>query len=98
LEVQVDNVSVVHALNSDCSFLVANMNLIRRIRTLMCIEGSIIHVIHVYREANGVADGLANLAFSLSRTFEWFDVISCTVAPFANGDNYGVFSNRNIRH
>jgi len=97
LEVQCDNASVVHAINRDRAFPNANMDLVRRIKGLIRTNGCSIRVAHVYREANCVADGLANLAFGQGLEFQWFDVTPPSLAMLCSGDIWGSFSYRNVR-
>jgi len=47
----------------------------------------LVHVTHVYREANRLADGLANYAFSFPLWFHLLDVAPPFVASFVEDDD-----------
>ncbi len=55
-----------------------------------------ISFVPVYREANSVADGLANLAFELQEVFSWFSAAPESVELRVLGDVLGVASLRNV--
>jgi len=46
----------------------------------------IVRITHMYREANRLADGLANYAFSLALGFHVLDVIPLVVDPIMRED------------
>lgn len=49
----------------------------------------IVRIVHVYREANRLADGLANYVFTLPLGFHFFDSVPGVVEPLI-GDDVGV--------
>ena len=49
----------------------------------------IVRISHVYREANSLADGLANHAFSLPLGFHFFDSVPFAVDTLFSEDNNG---------
>ena len=55
-----------------------------------------VHIVHVYREANRLADGLANLAFSLPFGFHRFDEVPIEVAVLLQEDVVGPFRPRQV--
>ncbi|KAL9830901.1 putative transcription factor interactor and regulator CCHC(Zn) family [Arabidopsis thaliana] len=57
----------------------------------------IVQVSHVYREANRLADGLANYAFTLPLGFHLFDSAPDCVTPILLEDANGVSRIRNVR-
>lgn len=57
----------------------------------------IVRIRHVYREANRLADGLANYAFSLPLGFQSFDVCPESVNQLLQEDINGYVTLRNIR-
>lgn len=54
-------------------------------------------IVHVFREANRVADGLANLAFAFSLGFQSFDVAPLDIAMLLNEDVDGPLRPRQTR-
>nr|AAT68735.1 hypothetical protein At2g15045 [Arabidopsis thaliana]AAV63873.1 hypothetical protein At2g15045 [Arabidopsis thaliana] len=56
----------------------------------------IVRIVHVYREANRLADGLANYAFSLSVCFDYFDSLPDCVCSISAADTSGATSSRHV--
>ena len=57
----------------------------------------LVRIVHVYREANHLADGLANLAFSLPFGFHRFDIAPLEVVTLLREDVDGPLLPRQIR-
>jgi len=56
-----------------------------------------VRISHVYREANSLADGLANHAFSLSLGLHVFDEVPISVVTLFSKDNNGPARLRQLR-
>lgn len=72
IELQMDSVAIVNCLNGADRGSIAGRQLVRRIRQFLSCFANV-HIIHIYCEANKVADELANLGCNYlegSFTFE----------------------------
>ena len=56
----------------------------------------LVKILHVYREANCLADGLANYAFSLSFGVHYFELVPEHVASILLDDVYGIARSRQV--
>ncbi|KAL0700346.1 hypothetical protein Bca4012_056468 [Brassica carinata] len=88
LEVEVDSKMIVE-------FLTTGIEDTHPLSFLVCLchgfltRDWLVRFVHVYREANRVADGLANLAFSLPFGFHSFDVVPQEVVVLLHEDVVG---------
>ncbi|CAA7021138.1 unnamed protein product [Microthlaspi erraticum] len=57
----------------------------------------IVRIFHVYREANRLADGLANYTFTLPLGFHAFDSVPCGLNSLLFEDSSGISITRRIR-
>jgi len=57
----------------------------------------LVRIVHVYREANRLADGLANYAFSLSLGFHSFDLVPDAMSSLLREDTLGSTRPRRVR-
>ena len=95
LEVEVDSATVVGFLKTGIhdahplSFLV-------RLCYGFISRDWLVKISHVYREANCLADGLANYAFSLSFGVHYFELVPEHVASILLEDVYGITRSRQV--
>ncbi|CAA7022190.1 unnamed protein product [Microthlaspi erraticum] len=95
VELEVDSEVVV-------GFLKSGISEVNPLSFLVCLchglisRDWIVRISHVYREANRLADGLANYASSLSLGFHLFDFVSDIVNPILLEDIVGVSFPRRV--
>jgi ribonuclease HI len=95
LEVQIDSTVVLQCLTSSKECRIRGRRLVQRIRGLIG-EDMEVQFKHVYREANKVADYLANLGCNLVNGITLFDVPPREVQQLVDDDVLGVSTSRMI--
>ncbi|KAG7578577.1 Ribonuclease H domain [Arabidopsis thaliana x Arabidopsis arenosa] len=96
LEVEVDSKLVVGFLRTGVSERHPLSFLVRLCHGFVTKDW-IVRFSHVYREANRLADGLANYAFTLPIGFHAFDIVSLVVDSIFSDDVIGSARPRRIR-
>lgn len=95
IELQMDSSTIVHCLNGTDPGSIAGRQLVRRIRQLIAATLTI-RVTHIYREANKVADELANSGCIQTEAMVVFDVPPSIVKLLVDADVSGVSTPRVI--
>ncbi|CAA7014055.1 unnamed protein product [Microthlaspi erraticum] len=96
VELEVDSELVVGFLQTGISDTHPLFFLVRLCHGLIAKDW-LVRVSHVYREANCLADGLANYAFSFPLGFSYFDVVPFEVASLFEADVLGSTRPRRVR-
>ncbi|CAI9754113.1 unnamed protein product [Fraxinus pennsylvanica] len=96
VQVQVDNSAVALIFNSNSLMSIQNGDLISRVRMLLHQDWQV-QILLVYREANSIADHMANLAFDREDRFIWYDDPPSSASLLLFGDIVGVAHPRMIR-
>ncbi|KAG7599981.1 Reverse transcriptase zinc-binding domain [Arabidopsis suecica] len=96
LELEVDSQLVVGFLKTGVSEMHPLSFLVRLCHDFLSRDW-IVRISHVYREANRLADGLANYTFSLSNGFHFFDAVPNDVDSLFMDDVIGSTRPRRIR-
>lgn len=96
LELEVDSKMVVEFLTTGIGDAHSLSFLVRLCHGFL-IRDWLVHIVHVYKEANRLADGLANLAFSLPLGFHSFDVAPMDVVTLLREDVDGPLRPRQTR-
>jgi hypothetical protein len=97
LEVQVDSKAVLQCVSSSENGSIRGRRLIRKIREIMEQDNIEVHFQHVYREANKVADWLANLGCTLANGTTLFEYPPREVQSLVDDDVLEVSTSRIIR-
>ena len=96
LEVEVDSKMVVGFLTTGIEDTHPLSFLVRLCHGFLTRDW-LVRIVHVYREANRLADGLANLAFSLPFGFHRFDVVPLEFVSLIREDVDGLLQPRQVR-
>jgi ribonuclease HI len=96
LEVQVDSKAVLQCVSSSKNGSIRGRRLVRKIREIMAQDIEV-HFQHVYREANKVADWLANLGCNLANGTTLFEYPPREVQSLVDDDVLEVSTSRIIR-
>jgi len=96
LEVEVDSEVAVGFLKTEIGETHPLSFLVRLCQDFLSKDWTV-RISHVYREANSLADGLANHAFSLPLGFHFFDVVPISVVSLFSEDNNGHVRLRQVR-
>ena len=96
LEVEVDSKMVVGFLTTGIEDTHPLSFLVRLCHGFLTRDW-LVRIVHVYREANRLADGLATLAFSLPFGFHRFDVVLFEFASLIREDVDGLLQSRQVR-
>lgn len=88
--VESDSLTAVNFISGGCSATHPCSPLVKEIHKFMTVDGSI-SVAHTFREANQVADRLANFGISLSMACKIFEVIPDFLIDSLRGDACNTF-------
>ncbi|CAA7034666.1 unnamed protein product [Microthlaspi erraticum] len=95
LEVEVDSELVVGFLKKGVSNTHPLAFLVSLCHGFISKDWSV-HIVHVFREANRLADGLANHAFSLPLGFHWFELVPPSLESVLWEDEIGFTRPRDV--
>ncbi|CAA7036500.1 unnamed protein product [Microthlaspi erraticum] len=96
LEIEVDSELVVGFFKKGISNAHPLVFLVRLCHGFLSKDWSV-RIVHVYREANRLADGLANFVFSLSLGFHLFDLVPPSLETVLWEDEIGLTRPRDVR-
>ncbi|CAA7024106.1 unnamed protein product [Microthlaspi erraticum] len=95
LELEVDSEMVAGFLQRGISHSHSLAFLVRLCHGFLSKDWTV-RIVHVFREGNRLADGLANLAFSLPLGFHWFDVVPPSPEHVRWEDEIGISHPRDV--